>query len=73
MKKRTIFTIIGVILLLFVLKNVLSGQKAPVVAPVTTREAKIVKTQIVTKSSFSEQVHVTGRVGADRETIVSTQ
>lgn len=73
MKKRTIFTLIGAIILVLVLKNVLSGQKVVVVVPASTREAKIVQTQIVGKSSFSEQVHVTGRVAADRETMVSTQ
>jgi len=73
MKKRTIITVIGALLLILLLKNILSTPKTTDVATVATRTAKIVQTQIVGRGIFSEQVHVTGRVAADRETMISTQ
>ncbi|MEI6712050.1 MAG: hypothetical protein WCK88_08065 [bacterium] len=73
MKKRTIITIIGIIIIALVLKNVLSSHTPAVVTSTPTRAAKIVQTQVVGKSLFSEQVHVTGRVAADKETTISTQ
>lgn len=73
MKKRTIIIIIGTLIVTLVLKNVLSSNTTPVVTPAPTRTPKIVQTQVVGKGVFSEQVHVTGRVAADRETTISTQ
>lgn len=73
MKKRTIITIIGIIIIALVLKNVLSSNTPTVATSTPTRTAKIVQTQVVGKGVFSEQVHVTGRVAADRETTISTQ
>ncbi len=73
MKKRTIITFIGVILLVLILKNILGNEKDEAIAPTTTRTAKIVQTEVVGKGTFSEQVHVTGRVAADKEVTISTQ
>lgn len=72
MKKRTIITIAGSILVLIILRNIFWGEKAIVIEE-TARNPKVVQTQMVGFWDFSEQVHVTGRITPVRETIISTQ
>ncbi len=72
MKYRILILIASSVLVVIVGKNLLGGKEiAPVESP--SRAAKIVQTQIVGKSSFTEEVHVTGRVAPIRETVISTQ
>lgn len=72
MKYRILILIASSILVVIVGKNLIGGREiAPIEAP--ARAAKIVQTQIVGKSSFTEEVHVTGRVAPIRETVISTQ
>lgn len=72
MKYRILILIASSVLVVIIGKNLLGGKEiAPVEAP--ARTAKIVQTQIVGKSSFTEEVHVTGRVAPIRETVISTQ
>lgn len=72
MKKKIIITILLVAIVL-VLKNLFWGTKEVAIEAPTGRTAKIVQTALVGKSAFSEQVHVTGRVAAVKEAVISTQ
>jgi multidrug efflux pump subunit AcrA (membrane-fusion protein) len=72
MKSRTLIIIGGSLLLLIILRSFFGGNKE-VETEIPLRTAKIVQTEIVGKSTFTEQIHVTGRVAPIRETIVSTQ
>lgn len=74
MKKGTIITVTIFIILALILKSILSYSDGKTVAATpSVRVPKIVQTQLVEKTYFQEQVHVTGRVAADKEVTVSTQ
>ncbi len=75
MKRRTIIFLIGGFFLILIIKNIVSflgsrwlEEDIAVIDPVKT-----VQTQIIAKSPFQEQIHVTGRVGSLQEVTVSTQ
>ncbi len=72
MKKKLIITAFLVFILL-VIKNMMSSSAK--VDPITTpeKEGKIVETTVVGESLFSEQIHITGKVAAQKEVSLSTQ
>ncbi len=72
MKYRIVLTVVVGLLILVIFKSFTGGKEAVVETP-STRTPKIIKTEIVGKSAFTEQVHVTGRVAPIREAIISTQ
>lgn len=72
MKYRIVLTVAVGLLILVIFKSFTGGEEVVVAAP-STRVPKIIQTEIVGKSVFTEQVHVTGRVVPTREAVVSTQ
>lgn len=72
MKYRIVLGIAAGLLLLIIVKS-FTGGKEEVAITSPTRTPKIIQTEIVGKSIFTEQVHVTGRVAPTREAVVSTQ
>ncbi len=72
MKYRIVLGIAAGLLLLIIVKS-FTGGKEEVAITSPTRTPKIIQTEIVGKSTFTEQVHVTGRVAPTREAVVSTQ
>lgn len=72
MKKKLVITAL-LVLALLIIKSVFFGTKPVVVDTTPAKTPKIIQTEIVGKSAFLEQIHVTGRVAAAREVMVSTQ
>lgn len=72
MKLKLLITA-GLVLIVIVLKNIFWSSEQAVVDNTPARTPKFIQTEIVGKSEFSEEVHVTGRVAPIKETIVSTQ
>lgn len=72
MKYRIVLTVVVGLLILVIFKSFTGGKEVAEIAP-PARTPKIIQTEIVGKSTFTEQVHVTGRVAPTREAVVSTQ
>lgn len=72
MKKKLIITALLVFVLL-VIKNMFSGSAPAATVTTPEKDGKIVETAVVGESLFSEQVHITGKIAAQKEVSLSTQ